>query len=218
VSAFEKTGANSEPVCKMRTFNSKGATNCKHPIVAWGNGTGVTGSATYAAYHRRAATWGIVTIAAHNSNAGSMKFLEGGLDYLIAQNKESGSMFFGKLSDRAGVGGHSQGGIAATTATAHPNVQAEVCVQGGGFGVPKRVAFLCQTGVEDFLRGMCTSTYSSAAGPSFLLDTRWPITFLHRRSDSRPRKPAANTCEPRPPGIAVGLPTTRPRARSSRAA
>ncbi len=144
--------------------------DCKHPIVAWGNGTGVTGSATYAAYHRRAASWGIVTIAAHNSNAGSMKFLEGGLDYLIAQNKEAGSMFFGKLSERAGVGGHSQGGIAATTATAHPNVVAEVCVQGGGFGVPSRVAFLCQTGVDDFLRGMCTSTYNSAAGPSFLLD------------------------------------------------
>jgi hypothetical protein len=143
---------------------------CKHPIVAWGNGTGVTGSATYAAYHRRAASWGIVTIASHDDNAGEMKFLEGGLDYLLAQNNDAGSMFFGKLSDRAGVGGHSQGGFAATTATAHPNVQAEVCVQGGGFSVPSRVAFMCQTGVEDFVRSQCTSAYMGAQGPSFLLD------------------------------------------------
>jgi hypothetical protein len=145
-------------------------TDCPHPIAAWGNGTGVTGSATYAAYHRRAATWGIVTIAAHNSNAGSMSYLEGGLDYLIAENKNPSSMFYNKLSDRAGVAGHSQGGIAATTAARHPNVQAEVCVEGGGFGVSANVAFLCQTGVDDFLRSMCTSTYMGAAGPSFLLD------------------------------------------------
>jgi hypothetical protein len=144
--------------------------DCPHPIVAWGNGTGVTGSGTYAAYHRRAASWGIVTIAAHNSNAGSMSYLEGGIDYLLAENEKAGSMFQGKLSTRAGVGGHSQGGIAATTAAAHPNVEAEVCVQGGGFGVGAKVAFMCQTGVDDFLRGMCTSTYNSAAGPSFLLD------------------------------------------------
>lgn len=144
--------------------------DCPHPIVSWGNGTGVTGSGTYAAYHRRAASWGIVTIAAHNSNAGSMRYIEGGIDYLIAENEKAGSVFQGKLSDRAGVAGHSQGGIAATTAASHPKVQAEVCVQGGGFGVPAHVAFMCQTGVEDFLRGMCTGTYNSAAGPSFLLD------------------------------------------------
>lgn len=151
-------------------YPSNMESECKHPIVAWGNGTGVTGSATYAAYHRRAASWGIVTIAAHNENAGEMKFLEGGIDYLLAQNEEAGSMFFGKLSDRAGVGGHSQGGFAATTATAHPNVQAEVCVQGGGFSIPSRVAFLCQTGVDDFVRSQCTSAYMGAQGPSFLLD------------------------------------------------
>jgi hypothetical protein len=144
--------------------------DCPHPIVSWGNGTGVTGSTTYSAYHRRAASWGIVTIASHNDNAGSMAFIEGGIDYLIAENAKAGSIFQGKLSDRAGVAGHSQGGIAATTAATHPKVQAEVCVQGGGFGVPANVAFMCQTGVDDFLRSMCTSTYNSAAGPSFLLD------------------------------------------------
>jgi hypothetical protein len=144
--------------------------DCPHPIAAWGNGTSVTGSRTYAAYHRHAASWGIVTIAAHDPNAGSMPFLEGGLDYLLAENENPQSMFFGKLSERAGVAGHSQGGFAATTATSHPNVQAEVCVQGGGFRVPQHVAFLCQTGVDDFVRSQCTSTYEGAAGPSFLLD------------------------------------------------
>ena len=143
---------------------------CPHPIVGWGNGTGVTGSLTYSAYHRHAASWGIVTIAAHNSNAGSMPFIERGLDYLLEQNGDPASPLYGKLSDRAGVSGHSQGGIAASTAARHPNVKAEVCVQGGGFGVGPDVAFMCQTGVEDFLRGSCTSAYRGAAGPSFLLD------------------------------------------------
>jgi hypothetical protein len=151
-------------------YPAKLETDCPHPIVSWGNGTGVTGSATYAAYHRRAASWGIVTIASHNSNAGSMAFIEGGIDYLLAENAKPGSVFEGKLSDRAGVSGHSQGGIAATTAAKHPKVQAEVCVQGGGSGVPANVAFMCQTGVDDFLRSMCTGTYNSASGPSFLLD------------------------------------------------
>lgn len=143
--------------------------DCPHPIVGWGNGTSVTGSAVYAHYFRHAASWGIVTIAAHNSNAGSMPFIEGGLDYLLAQNKASDSEFFGKLSTRAGSSGHSQGGFAALTAARHPNIEAIVNVQGGG-RAPATAAMICLTGVEDFVRSQCTSSYNSAQGPAFLAD------------------------------------------------
>jgi hypothetical protein len=142
---------------------------CKHPIVSWGNGTGVGGSGIYGHWHRHAASWGLVVIASHTASAGAQRYLENGIDYLLRENENPTSEFAGKLSGRAGVAGHSQGGIAATTAANHPAVQAEVCVEGGGFPPPK-VAFLCETGVNDFLRGMCTGAYNAARGPAFLAD------------------------------------------------
>lgn len=140
---------------------------CKHPMVAWGNGTGVTGSSIYGFYQTHAASWGMVVIASHSDQAGSMGYLAGGLNYLIAQNQDASSPLFGNLDDKAGTAGHSQGGFAATTATSHPNVVAEVCVQGGGTP-PAKVAFMCLTGTEDFVEPQCTGAYNSAAGPAFL--------------------------------------------------
>ncbi|HEX6245017.1 MAG TPA: hypothetical protein VFZ61_29050 [Polyangiales bacterium] len=145
------------------------SSDCPHPIVGWGNGTGVTGSGTYAHFFRHAASWGIVTIVAHNSNAGSMPFIAGGIDYLLKENMTSGSEFFGKLSTRAGSAGHSQGGFAALTASSHPNIKAIVNVQGGG-RAPASAAMICLTGVMDFVRPQCTSSYTGARGPAFLAD------------------------------------------------
>lgn len=150
-------------------YPSELSSDCPHPIVGWGNGTGVTGSGTYAHFFRHAASWGIVTIAAHNSNAGSMPFIAGGIDYLLKENMTSGSEFFGKLSTRAGTSGHSQGGFAALTASNHPNVKAIVNVQGGGRPAAN-AAMICLTGAMDFVRTQCTSSYTSARGPAFLAD------------------------------------------------
>ena len=87
--------------------------SCLHPIVAWGNGTGVTGSSVYAFLNENAASWGMVVAAAHDSNTGSGLFHKAGIDWLLKQNEDASSMFFHKLSTRAGVSGHSQGGIGA---------------------------------------------------------------------------------------------------------
>ena len=73
--------------------------SCKHPIVAWGNGTAVTGSDTYGFYNEHAASYGIVVIASHNDNVGSGEFHKAGLDYLLKENLTQGSEFFGKLSE-----------------------------------------------------------------------------------------------------------------------
>ncbi|MET0340421.1 MAG: hypothetical protein ABW252_05435 [Polyangiales bacterium] len=145
------------------------AADCKHPVAAWGNGTGVNGTKPYEHWHRRAASHGVVIIASHNANAGSQRFLEGGIDYLLKENTTAGSEFNGKLSDRAGSAGHSQGGFAATTATRHPSVRAEVNVQGGGTPAEK-AAMICLTGTDDFVRTQCTASYNSAKGPAFLAD------------------------------------------------
>ncbi|MET0341435.1 MAG: hypothetical protein ABW252_10575 [Polyangiales bacterium] len=143
---------------------------CPHPIVAWGNGTGVRGANLYAEWHEHAARWGIVTIAAHDPNASSKRFLEGGIDYLLQASARSEGDFAGKLSTRAGTAGHSQGGEAANIATQHPNVQAEVAVAGYGEAPRPGVAVLCETGSNDFANIACTMLAQTAQGPAFLAD------------------------------------------------
>lgn len=138
---------------------------CPHPIVAWGNGTGVTGPAVYEFFNRHAASWGVVVIAAHDSNTGSGAYHRRGLDHLLALNDDPSSPFFGHLSPRAGVSGHSQGGFGASMATSHPRVQALVPI--GASGRPlEGTAFLCLTGTEDIAPDACRSAVSSAPGPA----------------------------------------------------
>jgi hypothetical protein len=141
-------------------------TDCQHPIVAWGNGTGVTGPDVYAFYNDHAASWGIVVIASHNSNVGSGDFHKAGLDYLIAQNADSSSVFFGKLSARAGTSGHSQGGMGANAGASHMSVEAEVNVQGAFGRAPAGVAFLCLTGTADINPNGCKTSVDGAAAPA----------------------------------------------------
>ncbi len=141
--------------------------NCPHPIVAWGNGTGVTGPDVYDFFNRNGAAWGMVVIGSDYSNVGSGAYHRAGIDYLLQQNNDPGSKFYQKLSDRAGTSGHSQGGMGATAASSHPNVFAEVSVAGGGF-VDAKVAIICLTGTEDFVAGPCMSSVNGAAGPGFI--------------------------------------------------
>jgi hypothetical protein len=149
--------------------------NCPHPVVAWGNGTGVTGQTTYQFYNNNAASWGMVAIASDNSNVAGAPYLSTAVDYLLAQNKNPGSVFYQKLAAKAGVAGHSQGGIAATQASNDTNVAAEVCVEGGG--TPRAgVATLCLTGsitdggLNGVNLGVVTQTYPTTTGPAFLAD------------------------------------------------
>lgn len=145
--------------------------NCPHPIISWGNGTTVTGSQTYAFFNNNAASWGMVVAASDNPNSaqGMAAYNKAGIDYLLAQNKDSSSVFYQKLSTRAGTSGHSQGAFAATLASTHPNVEAEVQVEGGGS--PKAgIAFLALSGSADTTvgTGPPTMSYGAATGPAML--------------------------------------------------
>jgi hypothetical protein len=142
--------------------------SCPHPIVAWGNGTGVTGADIYAFFNENAASWGVVVIAAHDSNTGSGGYHTKGLDYLLAENKKAGSRYNGKLSPRAGVSGHSQGGAGALRAITHPNVKAFVPVGMSGRPLPT-TAFLCLTGTADIasVPPGCKSATEAATSPAF---------------------------------------------------
>lgn len=140
--------------------------SCKHPIVAWGNGTGVMGSQTYSFYHNHAASWGIVVIASHHTDVGNGSWHKAGIDYLLAQSKDPASKFFERLSDKAGTSGHSQGGMGANQGATHPNVKAEVNVQGAFTAPPGMVAYLCLTGTEDINPEGCKSSVMQARGPA----------------------------------------------------
>ena len=151
--------------------------DCPHPIVSWANGTTVTGSSVYAFFNNNAASWGIVVMASDNPNsagpgfAGNGPYNRAGIDYLLKENNDSSSMFYHHLSTRAGVSGHSQGAYAATQATQHPNVEAEVQVEGGGN--PKAgIAFLALTGSNDTVvtPGPPMSSYAAATGPSMFAE------------------------------------------------
>ena len=105
-------------------------------------------------------------IASHNSSVGSGQFHRDGLDWLLAENQNPASPLHGRLSPRAGVAGHSQGGIGASAAVTHDNVEAEVNMQGGGSSADR--AALLLTGTADFMSSSIHTSYSVAEGPAFL--------------------------------------------------
>ncbi len=146
-------------------------TSCLHPVVAWGNGTGVTGSSVYQFFNSNGASWGLVVIASDNSNVGSGAYHKAAIDYMAKQNADPKSMFYKHLSTRVGTSGHSQGGIGATAGAnlIGSSCEAEVCVAGGGLPA-KTNAFICLTGSADLAEQGCTSAYNSAPGQAFLAD------------------------------------------------
>jgi hypothetical protein len=142
-------------------------TSCPHPIVAWGNGTGVTDSDfTYDFLNSAVASYGIVVASSAENNTGSGAFHKAGIDYLLKQNMDMTSKFFGKLSSRAGVSGHSQGGIGAGVGSSHPNVVALV-VEGMTFTANQKVAGLVLTGTNDIVMN-APATATAATGPDFV--------------------------------------------------
>jgi hypothetical protein len=140
--------------------------SCAHPIVAWGNGTGVQGSGTYAFLNSNAASWGMVVAEAQEDNTGSGNFHKAGIDYLLKQNEDASSMFYKKLSTRAGVSGHSQGGFGASMGSAHPNV-VTAAIEGATMNASAKVSVLILTGTMDIVMN-AESLVTNARGPMFV--------------------------------------------------
>jgi len=84
-----------------------------HPVILWGNGTSAQTN-FYRGVLTHWASHGFIVGAALTSNAGSGTEMIACLDFLIAENERSGSVFEGKVdTTRVGASGHSQGGGAA---------------------------------------------------------------------------------------------------------
>lgn len=145
---------------------------CPHPFVAWGNGLGIPGSYPHAFMNRNLASWGLVVIASDNPvvvHGVSAPYHTAAIDYMLAQNQDPSSLFYGKLSTRAGTAGCSLGGAGATLASAHPNVEATMLLESAGFPKPG-IAFLVLCGTNDTVvgTGPPTDAYDRATGPSLL--------------------------------------------------
>jgi dienelactone hydrolase len=93
-----------------------------HPIITWGNGTG-SPTAIYRSFLNHLASWGFVVIASNSVATQSGSEMVNGIDYLIQQNDNSSSKFYGMLDvDHIGSTGHSQGGGGAINAATDPRV------------------------------------------------------------------------------------------------
>jgi hypothetical protein len=142
--------------------------SCLHPIVAWGNGTGVQGTGVYAFLNNNAASWGVVVAEAEEDNTGSGAFHKAGIDYLLKQNADPSSMFYQKLSTRAGVSGHSQGGFGASSGASHPNVET-VAIEGATDVATDKFSVLILTGTKDIVMN-AEALVTNAKGPMFVAD------------------------------------------------
>ena len=89
-----------------------------YPIIAFANGTGFS----YDIYEKlliELAKGGYVVIANTETMSGDGTAQLASVDFLIDQNKDSSSIFYGKLNtDKIGLAGHSQGGRSAVNAAA----------------------------------------------------------------------------------------------------
>jgi hypothetical protein len=98
-----------------------GAGGVDHAILTWGNGTNATPS-KYTGILNHLASWGFVVIASTSTATGFGTEMLAGVNYLIAQNGTSSSIFYQNLdTTKVGALGHSQGASGALNATTASN-------------------------------------------------------------------------------------------------
>lgn len=104
----------------------------KHPILTWGNGTGMATS-NYDALLMHLASWGFVVVATDSTMTLSGEEMLAGVDYLISENSNSLSAFYNKLDVNAVAAiGHSQGGWGVMNAAKGSNrIKCTVPIQPG---------------------------------------------------------------------------------------
>ncbi len=99
--------------------------NGKYPLVVFVNGSGVKAS-KYKALFRHLASWGFIVAGNEDESSGNGASTEKTLLWMLSQNEDEKSIFYGKIdTDKIGLSGHSQGGagtLAAITETEHKDM------------------------------------------------------------------------------------------------
>ncbi len=97
-----------------------GAGGCLNPVIVWGNGT-VNTPSSYTALFNHLASHGFIVAAADTSNSGSGKEMLACLQYMLDQNKASGSPYAGHIDvNHIASSGYSQGGAGCLEAGIDP--------------------------------------------------------------------------------------------------
>ena len=108
-----------------------GARGEKHPVVIWGNGTGVLPGA-YTSLLRHYASHGFIVVAANTPASNFAITMRSGIDLIADKAASPSSVFFGKVDlEHIGAVGHSQGGSAAINAAIDDRVDTAVAIQPG---------------------------------------------------------------------------------------
>lgn len=87
----------------------------QHPVIVFANGTADTVPAEKNAFFlRHLASWGFIVIRSRDGSTGQGETVTDAKDFLLAQSRDPGSVFYGKVDpDNIGLAGHSQGAATA---------------------------------------------------------------------------------------------------------
>ena len=145
------------PTCTIFRPSNLGEGGVRHPVIAWGNGTGTPTVAVYTWLLAHWATHGFIVAAANTGSAGTGAQMLACLDWVESQNAVPGSPYEGRVAvGRAGASGHSQGGGGTLMAGRDPRVLATVPFMAytqQGFGGFDRASIAQQVGPMLLLSG-----------------------------------------------------------------
>jgi hypothetical protein len=108
--------------CTIEHPATLGQHGARHPVIVWGNGTTVPVT-PYEPAFKYWASYGFIVAAANDVNGqGAGTPLINCLQWVLGENARAGSPFEGKVCNRSGATGHSQGGAGAIMAGQDPRV------------------------------------------------------------------------------------------------
>jgi hypothetical protein len=149
-----------------------GKDGIKHPIFVWGTGSGALPS-EYDEFFVQFATHGFVVVSPNLEQKGASD-MKAALDWIIAQNEDSGSQYYQKLdATRVGMGGHSQGSVATFDQEGmEDRLKTTIHIAGGSFDmqgsskVKTPTAYIC--GETDFALPNCEGDWETVGDkPTF---------------------------------------------------
>jgi hypothetical protein len=178
-----KTGAGPKGDGTVYYPTAFGPDGLKNPIFVWDPGSGISGT-MYATLLTHLASHGFAAYACSASSATGSE-VKDGIDWMIAQNTASGSIFNGKLdTTKVAAGGHSLGSIATFANATDVRLTTTIHVSGGTMDsshaaiatLKYPVLYVCgetctgsQTGLTDcdLAAPNCTADYGVTKVPVF---------------------------------------------------
>lgn len=163
-----------------------GKDGVRHPVFVFGNGATMT-PGLYAPAMQLIASHGIIVVQPTNPFV-TPSDLKTALDWILGENDRAGSIFQGKLSGKAAMGGHSLGSLGTFDVEAkETRLSTTVHVAGGSFDglgsskVKTPTAYICGApGASgnvlspnaDLAQPQCESDFARATQPTFYTSMR----------------------------------------------